>query len=104
MIDRLARLRLFGEEDESGVSGDASVALAPKRTVTAAIGVCARAASKSLRLATANFCGGGGNSEQAPYDGFYSCTGKAEPFYFGACRFRLAGSRRRQPGRCKPIS
>ena len=40
MIDRLARLRLFGEEDESGVSGDASVALAPKRTVTAAIGVC----------------------------------------------------------------
>ena len=37
MIDRLARLRLFGEEDESGVSGDASVALAPKRTVTAAI-------------------------------------------------------------------
>ena len=45
MIDRLARLRLFGEEDESGVSGDASVALAPKRTVTAAIG-CARVASK----------------------------------------------------------
>ena len=44
MIDRLARLRLFGEEDESGVSGDASVALAPKRTVTAAIG-CARVAS-----------------------------------------------------------
>jgi len=40
VIDRLARLRLFGEEDESGVSGDASVALAPKRTVTAAIGVC----------------------------------------------------------------
>ena len=66
MIDRLARLRLFGEEDESGVSGDASVALAPKRTVTAAIGVCARAASKSLRLATANFCGGKklGTSEQ----------------------------------------
>ena len=34
MIDRLARLRLFGAEDESGVSGDTSVALAPKRTVT----------------------------------------------------------------------
>ena len=67
MIDRLARLRLFGEEDESGVSGDASVALAPKRTVTAAIGVCARAASKSLRLATANFLWGK-NSEQARYE------------------------------------
>ena len=103
MIDRLARLRLFGEEDESGVSGDASVALAPKRTVTAAIRVCARAASKSLRLATAKTFVGEKLGTSA-YDAFYSCAGKAEPFYFGACRFRLAGSRRRQPGRCKPIS
>ena len=57
MIDRLGRLRLFGEEDESGVSGDASVALAPKRTVTAAIGVCSRRVEEP-RLATPNFCGG----------------------------------------------
>ena len=53
VIDRLARLRLFGEEDESGVSGDASVALAPKRTVTAAIG-CARVASSSKGAAFGN--------------------------------------------------
>ena len=66
MIDRLARLRLFGEEDESGVSGDASVALAPKRTVTAAIGVCVLASRRrEPRLATQNFCGGKlGTSEQ----------------------------------------
>ena len=44
MIDRLARLRLFGEEYESGVSGDASVALAPKRTVTAIVSARLRAA------------------------------------------------------------
>ena len=71
MIDRLARLRLFGEEDESGVSGDASVALAPKRTVTAAIGVLA-SRRKSRVWQPQTFVGE--NSEQAQenkrYDAF----------------------------------